>query len=309
MQFLLLLSVVVLCTSSSELPDSSSCASPTALPSTTQDVILASVHKTSDPLCYCKPLISSWKRLNSQSRLVLFIQDIYMNSSNKKYIEFLQYLNDNNVEIQVNSYNNYGLLMARFHYFFKYISRNYPQINRVLMVDARDVLFWEDPFPFISHHQFFLVYEGCNGDHTYRNTKGSNRIWLKKLFGYPLVKQYKHKNKGIANCGVMGGGKRNVHKVLKSMIRTHETFGKRGDSYGNDMAIINYLFHSGTFKKLKVDVEAKTMTNSGFGVVMCDHWSFNGRPLMSNNCPLTLLHQWQNNQKGASQIEEYIDYC
>ncbi|KAL0221105.1 hypothetical protein RCL1_000959 [Eukaryota sp. TZLM3-RCL] len=288
------------------------CPTPqTVIQTEPSDVILASVHLTQNPLCYVNSLVSSWSRLQSSSTFLLFIDKSYTLGGHE---DFLSYLRSHNVTVVVEDYHtpkSYGLLMSRFIFFFNYLKKH-QSIRRVLMVDSRDVVFHSDPFPFVTPQGFFFTYEGCSGDHYYNNPTTSNGMWVKRTLGRRVFKMFP--NSPIANCGVMGGDRESVIRVLRLFRKAFRTkvLPGRHLEYGVDMAILNALFHTGEFQRRGILIEDYTMKESSFGVVLCATTEWNrelNAPTDSQNCPLVILHHWRNNALVEKEFLKIVDSC
>ncbi|ELP84652.1 hypothetical protein EIN_173170 [Entamoeba invadens IP1] len=139
----------------------------------------------------------------------------------------------------------------RFFHYLDYLKQHINNIDRVVLMDVRDVFFFGDFFMTFSTNEMSFVRECrsdtdpslCYGPATF-STHG---VWLEKFFGGEVRKQFEEQKLPAVNGGFMFGG---VEKVIQ-MLEIFESFvDKRKMKWGYDQALFNVLYYNGTFNSI-----------------------------------------------------------
>lgn len=168
-----------------------------------------------------QPLINSCNKLKQK----LFIFNDCFDEKNSKYITFVK-----TEPSQTHSPNVY-----RFIVYNNWLLKN--DYDNLWMVDSTDVELLKNPFDTIESDKLYC------GDEIDMITDNS---WMRntqerffKIADYRSIIA-KHTKERLINCGIVGGSKKVIDKLITMWSDIHET-KTFGIQYSTDMAIFNYL--------------------------------------------------------------------
>lgn len=126
------------------------------------------------------------------------------------------------------------IMSLRFLYYQDWLSRHAAEYDKVFVTDLKDVVFQEDPFPFLSNQevQFFLENQKIG------SLNDSNRKWLDKIYS-PVKSQFLN-NMTISCAGTILGDSESMNAYLIDMRK--EVISAKGIlNYGEDQAMHNMI--------------------------------------------------------------------
>lgn len=246
-----------------------------------------------------KNLILSFREVNREDDLVLFIDDVNLSDAKKLY---------ENYNVKFYAYHMHEIVTSPIHNtrhirFLEFLLDN-PQYEKVFMTDTKDVIFQHNPFESMPHDGVFVFQEDSN----FRivNDQNVNAWWIKRAYGeevYNLMKSY-----NVICSGTILGSYQEIVIFLKAVKNEIKRIKNddRDVFVGMilDQAIVNWMcrlhpvFSNDVFIKENGDIVATlgvTTSTTMNEIHQRDEVLIKEYSLMVNKRIPSVLHQYDRN--------------
>ena len=126
----------------------------------------------------------------------------------------------------------------RFEYYWAWSTQYYTS-SRLFLLDSGDLMFQENPFPYLPEHmeKKLVVFE----ESTIKNIgdEPNNRLWLRE--GHPRKYLHSLGKKNVVCAGTIAGGQAAIETLCRAMINQWDT--TQCTIVGCDQGHFNYLVH------------------------------------------------------------------
>ncbi len=136
----------------------------------------------------------------------------------------------------------------RFVVFGEYLTKHHSRFDRIILADARDLIFQTDPFEWVpaGPQQIVVTQEYMTAGHTLGGNSVNAR-WIAECFGVDSIRELgKH---WILCSGVIAGG---IDAILKFFQL--QTTNLARDSRCVDQAVLNWLYYTNTLSQAGMNV-------------------------------------------------------
>lgn len=146
----------------------------------------------------------------------------------------------------------------RFIQLSNYLKEHEGEIDRIALIDVRDILWFADGFQTVSDDEVMFTKECiyysevnkvCN---TY--PQRLNSWWLRITYGDRIVEKFENENKEIVNVGFIIGGIKPFRQLLNVFVDEIHFKNEYLKHTGIDNAMLNYLYYTERFKEINVTV-------------------------------------------------------
>ena len=132
-----------------------------------------------------------------------------------------------------------------------FLEENKESIDRVVIADFRDVLFFNDIFATFTRDDLMLLME-CLALNSHKRcvtlAEKTNFGWMKEGFGNETATQFKEHKETLMNAGLFLGGIEKVIELLSIQIANLNT--EKLMLWGQDQATLNYIHLTGQLNHL-----------------------------------------------------------
>lgn len=216
--------------------------------------------------------------------------------------ETRNYLNLNKIDVFFTKYKSKTIFKDRYSLYSEII-KNQSNIEKIMLTDTADVIFFDDPFnnKLFSEINFFLedkIIVDCE----------YNTRWIKRLYGSTVLNQIS-KNR-ISCSGITLGKRENIIEYCDLMVDEIENFKYRSFNpfsvgKGSDQGNHNKLIYSARYNSVKKfyneDCFVVNVSNSDPKIVEYIDSNF-----YINRRKISVLHQYNSHEMIFKNVRNFI---
>lgn len=199
----------------------------------------------------------------------------------------------------------YCLVRDRFIYYRAYLLNNNYNLDNVLLVDSKDVIFQRDPFPLIEslNKDLILVSEGMKHSQSEWN-KEDQRKFQENLYKFNISCD----NWSIVNGGTIIGRTKAIAALCQTVWLCHLTSNQNS----TEQAVLNYLTKYLLEDKDNIIVEPQiinlVLTGEAIKSGLINPQVIDNKVICpSNKEPYCLFHQWERTEHAKMFREIYCE--
>jgi hypothetical protein len=176
---------------------------------------------------------------------------LFTDSRSQDFLEFLQKYSIDYF-IANNPIHSSQLTLLRWSVCRDILINHYPDMENVMITDARDVVFQDDPFKYLSGHAIDF---SCEVKRI--NECGFNTHWVRSIYGDREFEAVQ--NQIIINGGVVAGTRAGIIHICDQMIAEGTSLPQPVPPYFVDQASINVLYRRGRFPDCKLNLTGESL--------------------------------------------------
>ena len=196
-----------------------------------------------------RPFVESLRQFYSGSVVVVTNN---LDSAMSEYFE-----KQNIISYQVNDKFPMNLIyFIRWQYYKNVIEDHFPDVEKIIISDIRDVVFQDDPFSRLTDNAINWSID----PEKLGNCLEHNGKWVRDIYGEEEFE--KAKDQWILCAGLLGGTRQGILDVSNAMIKEAEELSKINKLTFADQGSLNVLYSRGLFPDSVINDHFRTMHHS-----------------------------------------------